>query len=142
MSLHTEELLLSPNDHAKIASAIAAAEQRASFDLHVFVEATSRYPEARARDLLRTESAVRGSRRPALLLYLLAHDRRCWLVTDDTLRPLEGTRVWRDVANRLMLDLLHGKLGDGMADAISRFSHIVGGHFPATVDLPTRSVAR
>ena len=64
------------------------------------------------------------------------------VITDKTLRPLEGARVWRDVANRLMLDLLHGRFGDGMADAVGRFSHIVGGHFPASVDIQTRSAAR
>ena len=142
MAIHIEELLLSPTDHARISAAVEAAQQRASFEIDVYVEATCRCPEARARDLLRSENAVRGSRRPAMLLYLLAHDRRCHIVTDETLRPLEGTRVWRDVANRLMLDLLHGKLGAGTADAVGRFSHIVAGHFPATVDVPSRSVAR
>ena len=142
MAIHIEELLLSPTDSARISEAVDAAHQRASFEIDVHIEATCRCPEARARDLLRSESAVRGNRRPAMLLYLLAHDRRCHIVTDDTLRPLEGTRVWRDVANRLMLDLLHGKLGAGTADAVGRFSHIVAGHFPATVDVPSRSVAR
>jgi uncharacterized membrane protein len=138
MAIHIEELLVTPDAHAKIAAAVEAAEQRASVEIHVHVEATSRYPEARALDLLRKA----GARRPAMLLYLLTHERRCFVVTDKTLRPLEGTRVWRDVANRLMLDLLHGKFGDGMADAVGRFSHIAGGHFPASVDIPARSVAR
>ncbi len=141
MPLHTEELLLTPGDQAKIVAAVRAAGQRASVEMHVHVEATSRLPEARARDLLRGATAVSGGRRPTMLLYLLAHDRRCYVVTDQELRPLEGTRVWRDVANRLTLDLLHGKLGDGMSDAVNRFSHIVGGHFPASVDVQTR-VAR
>ncbi|MCU1278323.1 MAG: hypothetical protein JWM53_1869 [bacterium] len=141
MAIHTQELLLTPDDHAKIVAAVQAAEQRASVDIHVHVEATSRYPEGRASDLLRGATAARAGRH-AMLLYLLAHERRCFVVTDKTLRPLEGTRVWRDVANRLMLDLLHGKIGDGMSDAVGRFSHIVGGHFPASVDIQTRSVAR
>jgi uncharacterized membrane protein len=142
MAIHIQDLLLTSDDHAKIAAAVQAAEQRAAVEVHVHVEATSRYPEARASDLLRGATAVRGPRRPAILLYLLTHERRCFVVTDKELRPLEGTRVWRDVANRLMLDLLHGKLGDGMVDAVGRFSHIVAGHFPASVDVPARTVAR
>jgi uncharacterized membrane protein len=142
MAIHTEELLLTPDDHAKIAAAVHAAEQRTSVEIHVHVGATSRYPEARASDLLRAAAAAHTSRRPAMLLYLLMHERRCFVVTDKTLRPLEGTRVWRDVTNRLMLDLLHGRVGEGMADAVGRFSHIAGGHFPASVDVQTRSVAR
>ena len=138
MALHTQELLLTPDAHAKIAAAIQAAQERAAVEIHVHVEATSRFPEARAGDLLRAAA----SRRPAMLLYLLTHERRCYIVTDRTLRPLEGARVWRDVANRLTLDLLHGKFGDGLADAVGRFSHIVGGHFPARVDIQKRAAAR
>jgi len=137
MALQTDELLLHATDQTRIAAAIEAAEQRAAAAFHVHVEATSRYPEARATDLLRL---ARGREaRPALLLYLLAHERRCYIVTDQQLRPLAETRVWRDVTNRLILDLLHGRLGDGTADAVARFSHIVAGHFPA---IQTRSAAR
>ncbi|HXU74061.1 MAG TPA: hypothetical protein VN947_32300 [Polyangia bacterium] len=142
MALHTEELLLHPNDQIKIAGAVEAAEQRTAVDFHVHVEATCRYPEARARDLLRL-AARRPHRAHGMLLYLLAHERRCYIVTDEALRPLEGTRVWRDVTNRLVLDLLHGKLGDGMSDAVGRFSHIVAGHFPGIpLDVIPRSIAR
>lgn len=142
MALHAEQLLLNPNDQIKIAAAVEAAEQRTMVDFHVHVEATSRYPEARARDLLRAAIA-RPHRRHTMLLYLLAHERRCYVVTDEALRPLEGTRVWRDVLNRLILDLLHGKLGDGVSDAVGRFSHIAAGHFPGdVVEVVPRSVAR
>ena len=142
MAIQTDELLLHANDQSKIAAAIDAAEQRTSVEFHVHVEATSRYPEARARDLLRMAIA-RGHRRQGMLLYLLAHERRCYVVTDEQIRPLEGTRLWRDVVNRLVLDLLHGKLGDGVADAVGRFSHIVAGHFPAgSANVPTRSAVR
>jgi uncharacterized membrane protein len=51
--------------------------------------------------------------------------------------------VWRDVLNRLTMDLLHGKLGEGTADAVTRFSHIIAGHFPRAAEVQTRSsVAR
>jgi uncharacterized membrane protein len=142
MAMQIQEFLLTPDAQAKIAAAIEAAQERASVEFHVHVEATSRYPEARAEaragDLLRAVSA----RRPAMLLYLLTHERRCYIATDKTLRPLEGARLWRDVADRLTLDLLHGKFGDGLADAVGRFSHIVGGHFPASVDIQKRAAAR
>ena len=49
------------------------------------LEATSRYREARAGDLLRGARA----QRPAMLLYLLTHERRCYIATDKTLRPLD-----------------------------------------------------
>ena len=144
MAIHSEQLLLHPQDLDKIAAAVDAADARTSVHFHVHVEASSRYPEARAGELLRA-AITRAPRHHAMLLYLLAHERRCFVVTDLALRPLEGTRVWRDVVNRLMLDLLHGKLGDGMADALGRFSHIVAGHFPsAIVAVPAqaRSLAR
>ncbi len=143
MAIQTEQLLMHPQDQEKIAAAVEAAEQRTSVHFHVHVEATSRYPEARAHDLLRA-AITRAPRHNSMLLYMLAHERRCYVVTDLALRPLEGTRVWRDVLNRLMLDLLHGKLGEGMADAVGRFSHIVAGHFPGTgiVEVQPRSVAR
>ena len=54
------------------------------------------------------------------------------LVIDPALRALASTRVWRDVENRLTLDILAGKLADGIADAIQRFSYIAAGHFPLT----------
>jgi uncharacterized membrane protein len=141
MAIQTEQLLLHPQDQEKIAAAVEAAERRTSVQFHVHVEASSRYPEARAHDLLRA-AITRSPRRNTMVLYLLAHERRCYVVTDLALRPLEGARVWRDVVNRLMLDLLHGKLGEGMADAVGRFSHIVAGHFPGTVEVQTRSAAR
>ncbi|HEY2743710.1 MAG TPA: TPM domain-containing protein [Polyangia bacterium] len=141
MAIQTEQLLLHPLDQEKIAAAVEAAERRTSVQFHVHIEATSRYPEARAHDLLRA-ALTRSPRRNSMVLYLLAHERRAFIVTDLALRPLESTRVWRDVLNRLMLDLLHGKLGDGMADAVGRFSHIVGGHFPGVVEIQPRSLAR
>jgi uncharacterized membrane protein len=130
MALHATELLLLPNDAGLIASAVETAEERTSVEFHVCVEPTSRYPEARAHALLR-EATARGGRRQRMLLYLLAHDQRCYIATDPALRPLESTRVWRDVETRLTLDVLHGRLGEGMAAAINRFSHIVAGHFPS-----------
>ena len=129
MAFHATELLLLPNDAGQIASAVETAEERTSVEFHVCVEATSRYPEARAHALLR-EATARGGRRQRMLLYLLAHDQRCYIATDPALRPLESTRVWRDVETRLTLDVLHGRLGEGMAAAINRFSYIVAGHFP------------
>jgi uncharacterized membrane protein len=133
MSIQTNELLLLPNDEIRVAQAVQAAEARTSVEFHVCIEATNRLPEARAFAFLRTSTA-RGGRRQRMLLYLLAHDRRCVVVTDPALQPLATTRVWRDVENRLTLDVLHGKLGEGMADAINRFSYIVAGHFPRQLD--------
>jgi uncharacterized membrane protein len=130
MAIQAGELLLLPNDEGTIASAVETAEGRTSVEFHVCVEATSRYPEARAHALLR-DATARGGRRQRMLLYLLAQDRRCYIATDPALRPLESTRVWRDVETRLTLDVLHGRLGEGMASAINRFSHIVAGHFPS-----------
>jgi uncharacterized membrane protein len=136
MSIQTAELVLLPNEVNRIFAAVAAAEQRTTVEFHVVVETTSPSPSARAHELLRSSTA-RGGRRQRMLLLLLAHDRRCCVVTDSALRPLESTRVWRDVEHRLTLDVLHGKLAEGLADAINRFSHIVGGHFPAASAAPS-----
>jgi uncharacterized membrane protein len=127
--------LLLPNDEGIVASAVATAEERTTVEFHVCVEATSRYPEARAYTLLR-EATARGGRRQRMLLYLLAEDRRCYIATDPALRPLQSTRAWRDVETRLTLDVLHGRLGEAMANAINRFSHIVAGHFPNAASAP------
>jgi uncharacterized membrane protein len=131
MSLHSEPLLLLPNDEAQILAALQAADERTTVETHVRVEASSRDSEARAGALLRASTA-RAGRRQRLLLYVLAHDRRCVVVIDPALRALASTRVWRDVENRLTLDILAGKLSDGIVNAIQRFSYIAAGHFPLT----------
>lgn len=141
MAITTEPLLLQSNDQTKLAAAVEAAERRTAVEFHVRVEATSRDPDERAYELFGV-AAARSRRRHCVLLYLAAHDRRWFVVTDEALRPLASTRVWRDVGNRLTLDLLHGKAGDGLADAIGRFSHIVAGHFPGVAGVQTRSIAR
>jgi uncharacterized membrane protein len=97
----------------------------------IHIEGTARYPEARARDLARAAALTRSDSHHFLFVYLLTHDRRCLVVVSDTIRPLQGTRVWVDVINRLTIDLLHGKVGQGVADAITRLSYILAGHFPA-----------
>jgi uncharacterized membrane protein len=131
-----------PNDEGRIAAAVQAAEDRTCVEFHVWVEATAREPDTRAHALLRASTA-RGGRRQRMLIYFLAHDRRCYLATDPPLHPIATTRVWRDVENRLTLDILGGRVGEGLADAINRFSHIVAGHFPAVTSgmeqVPARS---
>ena len=42
MGLHSEPLLLLPNDEARILAAVGAAEERTTVEFHVWVEATSR----------------------------------------------------------------------------------------------------
>jgi uncharacterized membrane protein len=133
MANRLEELLY-PADQIVIRSALESAAQRTSVEFNVHVEDTCRYPEARALGLFRTLQAARAGRRHGVLLFLLSNQRHCLIVVDEAVRPLEGTRVWRDVANRLTIDLLHGKIGQGVADAVTRFSHILAGHFPRQLD--------
>jgi len=135
MTFQAEMMVLLPNDEARIIAAIQDGESRTTVEFHVCVEATSREPEARAHALL-SGATARGGRRQRVLFYVLAHDRRCCIVFDPALRPLATTRVWRDVEQRLTLDVLHGRVADGTADAIHRFSYIVGGHFPSASNRP------
>jgi uncharacterized membrane protein len=129
MGLQTVPLLLLPNDESHILAAVEAAEERTTVQFHVCVEASSREAEARAGALLRASTA-RAGRHQRILIYVLAHDRRCVVVIDPALRAIASTRVWRDVENRLTLDILAGKLAIGAADAVQRFSYIAAGHFP------------
>jgi hypothetical protein len=128
------DLLLHPVDQRAIRSAVEDAERRTSVEINVHVETTSRYPEARALALFRRLKTMRAGRRIGVLMYLLVQERRCFLVVDEPVRALEGTRVWSDVTNRLTIDLLHGKIGQGVSDAITRFSHILAGHYPRHPD--------
>jgi uncharacterized membrane protein len=123
--------LLHPNDQQRIRSAIDASDGRTAVEVLIHIEGTARYPEARARDLARAAALTRSDSRQFLFLYLLTNERRCLIIVSDTLRPLQGTRVWVDVINRLTIDLLHAKVGQGVADAITRLSYILAGHFPA-----------
>jgi len=132
MSFQTEMLLMLPNDEARIVAAIQEGEDRTTAEFHVCVEATSRDPFGRAGVLLAAATA-RGGRRQRILFLLLTHERRCIVVTDPALRVLTTTRVWRDVENKLTLDVLHGRLAEGTADAIHRLSFIAAGHFPSGV---------
>jgi uncharacterized membrane protein len=122
--------LLHPSDQRTILLAIGAADRRSSIALHVHVEATCRYPEARARQLLHALKIGRPHRRSGVLLLLLVEERRCVVVVDAPVQPVERTSVWQDVVNHLTIDLRHGKMGQGIADALNRFSHILAGHFP------------
>jgi uncharacterized membrane protein len=123
--------LLHPYDQEIIRGAVTAAEQRAAVEVALHVEPSTRFLEARATDLARALRLVRSDPRHLLFVYLAAHDRRCVVIADEAIRPLQATRVWSDVINRLTIDLLHGRLGQGVADAVTRLSHILAGHFPA-----------
>ncbi|MDB4966179.1 MAG: rane protein [Myxococcales bacterium] len=138
--------LLHPHDQQLVRAAVAAAEGRADVEVVVHAERSSRYPEARANDLMKALRLQRTDPRHCLFVYVAAEDRRCIVVADAAIRPLQGTRVWSDVMNRLTIDLLHGKVGQGLADTITRLSHILAGHFPAggqrSNGLPRASAAR
>jgi uncharacterized membrane protein len=124
--------VLHPYDQELIRGAIIAAERRAAVEVVLHVESSSRYPEARAVDLARAFGLTRSDPRHFLFVYLAGQDRRCAVVADEEIRPLQGSRVWSDVINRLTIDLIHGKVGQGVADAITRLSYILAGHFPAS----------
>lgn len=133
MANRPEELLY-PNDLKTISSAVEAARARTWIALQMHVEMSCSYPEARAQQLLRVLKVARTDRRDGVLFFLLVDERRCFVVVDERLRALESTRVWQDVMNHLTIDLRLGKIGQGMADAITRLSYILAGHYPRHVE--------
>jgi len=126
--------LLHPNDQRKILSAVEAAERGTSAEFKVHVEATCRNPDTRAREVFRLLNVARTEQRNGVLLFLTVHDRRCVILVDEAVRHLRASRPWRDIADRLMLDLRHGKIGHGVAHALTSLSQLMAPHFPRTSD--------
>jgi uncharacterized membrane protein len=122
--------LLHPHDQRMILAAVVAAERRTSAQFKVHVEASCHQPHARARELLGRLKVTRTDRANGVLLFLTVHDRRCVLVADDGLRALQASPRWQEIVHRLTLDLRHGRVGNGVADALTSLSKIIAPHFP------------
>ncbi len=126
--------LLHPHDQRKILSAVEAAERRTSAEFKVHVEGSARHPHARAHELFRRLKVERTDEDNGILLFLTVHDRHCLIVAGHGLQQMQTSRAWHDIVHRLMVDLRHGQIGQGVADAIMRLSLHLAARFPRGAD--------
>jgi putative membrane protein len=83
-------------------------------------------------------------RRTGVLIYVALIDRRVEIVADAGIHSKVGDAVWQELAREVTSAARHGRLVDGIINAVNRAGAVLAAHFPPRPDqrneLPDRVV--
>ncbi len=98
----------------------------------------------RAMALFRSSAEHRTRAKTGVLLYLSLAEHRAELIADAAIHSKVAPDVWGDAMAALIVAVRDGRVGDGMADAVSRVGVVLAEHFPRnhddTNELPDRLI--
>lgn len=122
-------------DHARIRSAIAAAEMRTSGELRVVVH---QYAAVDALAAAKEEFARLGMNRTrernGVLIFVAPLSRTFALYGDTGIHAKCGEGFWREVADAMSGHFKRGEFTDGIVHAVERAGELLGVHFPRRPD--------
>lgn len=128
--MHPTDFLRTLED-AKIVTAIAAAEQRTSGQIRVWV---SRKPVTDALDAARRRfkklRMARTKGRNGVLLYFAPRNRLFAIVGDTGVHEKCGDEFWQKVTAQLTHDIREMPMTDAMVNAVRTVGDLLAAHFP------------
>lgn len=132
-----EKDFLEKLDDARVVAAIAAAEERTSGEIRVFVTKRSlggddvqRRAEARFEKLGMTATVARNG----VLFYFAPRDQRFAIVGDRGIHEKCGADFWTEIATALQSHLARGAFTEGVVEAIGRAGAALARYFPREAD--------
>ena len=118
-------------DEARIVAAIAAAEQKTSGEIRVYVshkERSDALEAARTRFLALGMHKTRE--RNAILIYLVPHTHQFALWGDSGVHEKCGETFWKEITNRMGALLKQGLHTEAVEHAIKEIGAALAKHFP------------
>lgn len=120
-------------DEARIVAAIAAAEQKTSGEIRVYISHRAHADAlAFARKRFQQLGMGRTRHRNAVLLYLAPRSRQFAIVGDSGVHEKCGDVFWQDVSARLGAALKLGDYTAAVCQAVEQIGALLAAHFPAS----------
>ncbi len=132
--MKTKEFLVQLDDPA-IVRAIAAAEQRTSGEIRVYVS-SRRIADPLARAALRFEKLGmhRTRDRNAVLLYFAPRSQKFAVVGDVGIHEKCGPAFWQEVVGEMHAELQAHHFTEAVVRAVARVGEVLARHFPPRDD--------
>lgn len=90
--------------------------------------------QRRALACFRVGIERRTRARTGVLLYVSLAERRAEIIADETIHSKVQPEVWGEAMAALVQAVKDGKIGEGMAAAVSRIGVVLAEHFPRSAD--------
>jgi len=118
-------------DEARIVAAIAAAEQKTSGELRVYISHRAHtdalaFAQKRFRQLGMTQTRQRN----AVLIYLAPRSRQFAIVGDRGVHEKCGDAFWQDVSAQLGAALRQGDYTAALIQTVQQVGSLLATHFP------------
>jgi uncharacterized membrane protein len=122
-------------DEARIAGAIAAAENRSSGEIRVFVSRRKVKDALPAAQMQFDKLGMRKTRqRNGVLLFFAPATRQFAIVGDAGVHEKCGEAFWQTVSNVMTDHLKQGHFTEAILDAVGRVGDLLAQHFPRESD--------
>ncbi|MCK6695011.1 MAG: TPM domain-containing protein [Thermoanaerobaculia bacterium] len=126
-------MLFSKEEEARIMQAIAAAEQRTSGEIRLFVEdfCDRDHPVDRAAELFQLFGMFNTKQRNAVLIYVAEKSHVFAIWGDAGIHERVGFRFWDAEKQLLRAHLQAGKACDGVCEVVAQIGEQLQQYFPA-----------
>ena len=118
-------------DDARIVAAIAAAEQRTSGEIRVYISAHKvREPVRAAEKQFARLHMAETARRNGVLIFLAPASHTFAVIGDQGIHAQCGDAFWQELAAAMSERFKHGDFTEGLALGIERAGALLAQHFP------------
>jgi uncharacterized membrane protein len=129
------KVFLGELEDRKVTAAIAAAEQKSSGEIRVYVsarEVEDVVSEAQVQFL--RLGMERTRERNGVLIFIAPRSRKFAVVGDTAIHEKCGDEFWREVAGAMQAHLREQRYTDGLLAAIDKVGSALAAHFPHRPD--------
>ena len=98
--------------------------------------ATTKHRRVRRRALTIFQAAASGrtTGRTGILVYLSLAERRAEIIADEAILKVTDDHTWGEAMTVLLADVKAGRVGDGIAAAVTQVGAVLSEHFPRSAD--------
>lgn len=124
-----------PVDDARVGAAIAAAEQRTSGEIRVFLSSrTVEEPVKAAEQEFERMNMTRTAARNGVLIFVAPASHAFAVIGDKGVHEKCGEAFWRELADAMSARFKAGDFTAGLVLAIERAGDLLAQHFPRKPD--------
>lgn len=121
----------SPDEIARLKTAIGAAEKRTAGEIRVFIEdASTDEPLDRAAFLFGKLGMDKTAARNGILIYLAVKDHKYGIIGDYGIHEKVGDEFWNRISQRMVAHFRDGQLIEGLCDAVQDAGEALAKYFP------------
>ena len=88
----------------------------------------------RAITIFQAAASGRTTGRTGILIYLSLAERRAEIIADEAILKVTDDHTWGEAMSALLADVKAGRVGDGIAAAVTQVGAVLSEHFPRSAD--------